>query len=54
MIRLFLGAAGLGLCFKLFIKSEDALSEMIAFLFMPIFITYIYKAVEKIKEDEHK
>jgi hypothetical protein len=54
MIRLFLGAAGLGLCFKLFLKSEDVLSQGLALLFIPIFAFYVYKAAEKIKEEDQK
>lgn len=54
MIRLFLGSAGLGLALKLFLKSEDTVSQGIALLFVPIFVTYIYKAVEKIKKESQK
>ena len=54
MIRLFLGGAGLGLCIKLFLKSDDVLSQMIALLFIPIFVVYVHKAIGKIKEEVKK
>jgi hypothetical protein len=50
MIRLLLGGSGLVLCLKLFIKSDDVASQLIALLFLPIFVVYVYKAVEKNKE----
>jgi hypothetical protein len=54
MIRLFLGSAGLGLAFKLFLKSDDTVSQGLALLFIPLFATYIYKAAEKIKKESEK
>jgi hypothetical protein len=54
MIRLFLGATGLVLCLRLIIKSDDALSQGLALLFVPIFVFYTHKAIEKIKEEDSK
>jgi hypothetical protein len=54
MIRLFLGGAGLGLSFKLFLKADDTVTQGLALLFIPIFATYIYKAIEKIKQEQEK
>ena len=54
MIRLFLGGAGLGLSFKLFLKADDVLTQGLALLFIPMFATYVYKAVEKIKQEQEK
>jgi ABC-type phosphate transport system permease subunit len=51
MIRLFLGGAGLGLCIKLFIKSDDFVSQTLALLFVPIFIVYIREAISKISSE---
>jgi hypothetical protein len=52
MIRLLLGGSGLVLCLKLFAKSDDVTSQLIAFLFLPIFAAYVYKAIEKNKEEK--
>ena len=52
MIRLLLGGSGFVLCLKLFVKSDDITSQLIAFLFLPIFAVYTHKAIEKIKEEK--
>lgn len=54
MIRLFLGSAGLGLCFKLFLKSDDMLTQALSLMLVPIFSVYIFKAMEKIKQEDKK
>jgi hypothetical protein len=52
MIRLLLGGSGLVLSLKLFVKSQDQASQLIALLFLPIFVFYVYKALEEIKEEK--
>jgi hypothetical protein len=54
MIRLFLGGSGLILCLRLFLKSDDTLSQSLALLFIPIFTVYVFKAMEEIKEKDDK
>lgn len=52
MIRLFLGGAGLGLCLKLFIKSDDFLTQTLALFLAPIFIIYLKASIDKIQSED--
>ena len=52
MIRLLMGGSGLVLSLKIFAKSDDPASQLLALLFLPIFATYTYKAIEKIKQEK--
>lgn len=52
MIRLLMGGSGIIVSLKIFVKSDDAASQLIALLFLPIFATYTYKAIEKIKQEK--
>ena len=52
MARLFLGGTGLILCLKLFMKSDDFVSQTIGLLFVPIFFVYIKEVINKISSED--
>lgn len=52
MIRLFLGAAGLGLSLKMFIKADDFLTQTLMLFMMPMFFMYIKMAIDKINSEK--